>query len=278
MNYEQSWESQEAPEAQKEIELPSSVELLDRPGKLPEKTYISEFREETRDAGKAEALEQPEQSPYRYSEAYIDEKGKYHPQQITGIYKDALENSGGREMAGELSCWGRQERKTSCNVRVEQMIINEGRETKVSEASLREISGRNNWYGDNRGTYIKDIGKIAENYYGMERKQYEGISVDDLKDLKQQGAELIVAVDQALLARPYLSRPTSPNHAIEVIGFDDSDLEHPKVIINDPGRRDGRGAAYPLEVFERASCTEKQENGEPGLHSVTALYRKEAAV
>jgi len=128
-------------------------------------------------------------------------------------------------------------------------------------------------YNDQIGTYYTDIGKIAHLVYGMDYEQHTGLQMDELAELKQQGAELIVAVDQALLARPYLSKIAAPDHVVEVIGFDYSDMENPKVIINDPGRTDGQGSAYPMEILKRASYITDRDTGITGLKSVTALYR-----
>ena len=45
---------------------------------------------------------------------------------------------------------------------------------------------------------------------------------------------------------------SSSNHAVEVIGVDHSDPEHPMVILNDSGSPDGKGEMIPLDVFEGA--------------------------
>ena len=138
---------------------------------------------------------------------------------------------------------------------------------------LRQVAEQYDWYQDQRGTYYTDIGKIAQHCYGMEYEQHKGLQMDDLADLKEKGAELIVAVDHAILARPYLSKIAAPDHVVEVIGFDYSDAENPKVIINDPGRSDGQGAVYPFSVFRQASYVTDRQTGVTGLKSVTALYR-----
>lgn len=278
MELNESLENQEAIQLREQLELPDNVELLDR---ITEQSPAREITESTKELAEgleldertAEGKETQELSPFSYSEAYIDRNGKFHPQQITGVYKDSLKDPGALEVASELGNWGQQEKQMSCAVRTQMMIGNEGPGKDYTEAELRQVAEQFKWYKDQIGTYYTDIGKVAQLFYGMEYEQHEGLQLDELAELKQQGAELIVAVDHALLARPYLPKIATPDHVVELIGFDESDPEHPKVIINDPGRPDGQGAAYPVEMFKRASYVTNRDTGLTGMKSVTALYR-----
>lgn len=279
MSYEIYNESEELTKIREELELPESVELLERPEEQQEAVKIKtettqiveglEMEETSR-----ETKELPEESPYLYSEAYIDENGKYHPEQITGVYKDALEDPNCREIAENLGEWQQQEKRLSCAVQCQRMIINDLTGSELTEAELREQGKEQDLYQDERGTYTEDVGKLAESY-GLEREQFEDLSISELIEMKQQGTDVILAVDAMLLEHPELEKISSPNHAVEVIGFDLSDAENPKVILNDPGRSDGRGAAYPMEIFEKAACEVNEQTGEKTLHSVTAIHKKE---
>ena len=278
MEFDETLENQEEIQLREQLELPDSVELLDRNAELPPVWEITESTRELTsglelDERIVESEEISEQSPFTYSDAYIDKNGMFHPQQITGVYKDSLKDPGAAEIASELGNWGQQEKRMSCAVRTQMMIGNEGPGRDYSESELRQIAKRFDWYEDQRGTYYTDIGKVAQLVYGMEYEQHKGIPLEELADLKQQGAELIVAVDHAMLARPDLPKIATPDHVVELIGFDYSDAENPKVIINDPGRADGQGAAYPIEVFRRAAYVTNHETGISGMKSVTALYR-----
>lgn len=278
MEFDENLENQEVAQLREQLELPDSVELLERPPEQPTPTRITESTTVLADGLELderiiEGGELQERSPFSYSEAYIDGHGQYHPQQITGVYRDSLVDSNALEVASELGNWGQQEKQMSCAVRTQMMIGNEGPGKDYSEAQLRQVAEQYDWYQDQRGTYYTDIGKIAQHCYGMEYEQHKGLQMDDLADLKEKGAELIVAVDHAILARPYLSKIAAPDHVVEVIGFDYSDAENPKVIINDPGRSDGQGAVYPFSVFRQASYVTDRQTGVTGLKSVTALYR-----
>lgn len=185
------------------LELPDSVQLLERPAEAPEQP---EARLETweldegleMDARIREAAEVMSKAPFEYSEAYIDSQGVYHPGQITGVYKDSLENPAHRETAESLSGWQRQEKMMSCAVQAQREIINKQTKTNVTETELREIGKKLDLYTDVRGTYRSDVGKLAE-LYGLERYQPENATTSDLIAAKARGEDLIVAVDSALL-------------------------------------------------------------------------------
>lgn len=225
-------------------------------------------------------LEAPEtgetpECPFAYSEAYTDENSIYHPGQIKGIYAGSLRDPQVRELAGDLGQWQHQERGMSCAVQVQREIINSAQNLELTEGELREMAGARNWYSDKAGTYGHDVGRIAEECFGMERSQYKGIKLEELMALKEQGYQLILGVDHHKLARPQLNRPFKADHAVELLNFDLSDKENPKVILNDPGREEGRGSVYPLEIFLKAAGPTDRATGKPVIHFVTTL-KKEA--
>lgn len=279
MRYEMSDGSEELTKLREELELPETVELLERPEQPQE---AAEAKQETTQLSEGLELEETsregnelrEEAPFAYSDAYVDEDGRYHPEQITGVYQEALEDPGCREIAEDLGRWQQQERRMSCAVQCQRMIINDLTGSEVTESELRRQGKEQDLYRDEVGTYTEDVGKLAENY-GLEREQFENMSVQELMELRQQGVNLIVGVDAALLEYPELEKISSPNHAVEVIGFDLSDAENPRVILNDPGRPDGRGSAYPMDIFEKAACAVNEETGEKTLHTVTGIYQKE---
>ena len=277
MSYELYHPSEEQELLRERLELPESVELLQR--ELP--TH-SEAQQSTEILSpgleldiRTRELPERQESPYRYSDAYIDPEGKYRPQSITGIYADALEDPEVDALASELHRWEMQEKINSCGIQVQRMIIGDKAGIDVSESELRKKSQEQGWYSTETGTYTKDLGKLAEQY-GLEREVLKGVDIEELRQLKAQGADLIVCLDQVLLERPYLDKPAVSNHVVEVIGFDDSNPEDLKVIINDPGRISGCGAAYSLSMFERAAYSTDPDTGKTGIRTVVAIYDKEA--
>ena len=261
-------------------ELPESVELLERPE--GEQTCEAP-RQETRALGDGLELDSrtreapPEQPFFHYSEAYLTQENgtfRYHPEQINGIYRDGITEPSCETVAEELSHWRFQESARGCAVACEGMVLSdlEGRNYSMDE--LEAFSEERGWYQPELGTYSGDIGRISMSH-GLRREQSSEMTAEDLAAAKQGGAELIVAVDEFLLQYPHLEKVCKPNHVVEVIGFDLSEQGKPKVLINDPGQRNGRGLAYPLEIFQRAACETDPSTGKKTFYHVTLITEGE---
>ena len=81
---------------------------------------------------------------------------------------------------------------------------------------------------------------------------YEG-SIQEIKKTLDQGGRVIVAVDSmALWVDGYGNYPIyGADHAVQVIGIDDSNPQDVRVIINDSGIENGCGRSVPyLEFME----------------------------
>lgn len=214
---------------------------------------------------------------FRYSESKTLVKNAhvfYRPARITGVYEGALENPEYEKTAQELKHWQFQSAPLSCVVACENMAINDLLDEDIEEIKLRDYSESRGWYQEEIGTYTYDIGRIAQRY-GLERRQSTNMTMEDLMAAKAGGSDLVVCVDAFLLEQPHLNRPCKPNHVVEVIGFDTTNRENPLVIINDTGRREGRGLAYPFDKFKKAACDVDEVTGKQILHHVTTLTRKE---
>lgn len=277
MNYEIQ-ENTELDKLREQLELPDSVELLERREKneLPKHNYETvKLTEGVEVDSRTKEVSHNPKTPFVYTKDYIASDGRYVPSQIKGVYADALENPGYKDIAEDLGRWQMQEKKLSCAVQVQRWIISEENNEEITEKELREIGIEHDWYKDNRGTYISDIGKLAE-YKGLKYEHFDNMTMNELIALKQTGVNIMLGVDSHLLHRPSLEKVSADNHAVELIGFDFSDKENPKAIINDPGQRMGRGVAYSMDVFERAACQIDEKTGEKTLHCVTAVYGKES--
>ena len=192
-------------------------------------------------------------SPFTYSESYIDEFGNYIPKQIKSVYREDLKRSEVNRMLDYLRVWRHQENGMSCAAACSSMEIQVKLGKEISEKELCKVGEENGWYNPVLGTYSQEIGKFVD-YEGLNSKHYsKELTLADLNELNKNGVGLMVCVDSIILDRPDLEKPCTANHVVEIIGFDDSNPEHPLVIINDPGTMHGRGAAYELEHFERAA-------------------------
>lgn len=277
MEYEMQENSMKLDELREQLELPDSVELIEREEQRESSEYLTETTEYMQgiELDRRIKKEPREPSPpFEYTKDYIASDGRYIPAQIKGVYTDALENPAYKDIVEDLGRWQMQEKKLSCAVQVQRMIIEEENNEEITEAELREIGVENNWYKDNRGTYLFDIGKLAE-YKGLRSEQFEDMTIEELISLKDTGANILIGVDAHLLQRPSLLKDCKINHAVEFIGYDFTDKENPKVILNDPGQKMGRGVAYSMDVFERATCRIDEATKKKTMYFATAIYGKE---
>ena len=99
------------------------------------------------------------------------------------------------------------------------------------------------------------MNKLLE-VYGIESELIFGYTISDIESALANGDRVIVAVDSGeywMGESEELYTPVDgPDHAVEVVGIDRSDPEHPMVILNDSGNIDGKGEMVPLNVFENA--------------------------
>lgn len=149
--------------------------------------------------------------------------------------------------------WHVQDGDNSCAVCSQQFIINEFLDLDVTEEQLCTIAEASGWFDPEQGTAPAHVDDLLELFGIDSRMNYEG-SFEDLKNTLDEGGRAIVAVDSMVLwvdgAGNYPIY--GADHAIEVVGIDDADPTHVKVIINDSGVEDGCGKAVPLDEFMEA--------------------------
>jgi hypothetical protein len=135
----------------------------------------------------------------------------------------------------------------------------------VSEETLRQEAYQHGWYTPGGGTPIEHIGDLLE-LHGVPVERHEGATLTQLSEQLQQGHEVIVAVNAEDIwnQHPSDNSPLSsypgipgqqPDHAVEVIGIDNSNPHGPMVILNDPGHPEGKGLEVPVAQFMEAWST-----------------------
>lgn len=197
-----------------------------------------------------------------FSEGEMDSTGLYTPGQVYEVDAEAAEfDPELAELGDELNSWIQQGERMSCAVAGQTMVVNQLENGYYSEGEFLEIAKANRWYDE--GTYSQDVGKIAA-YKGMDVVQIQGVPAEELKIANEEGVKVLAEVDGTLLHYPESAKRCAPDHIVQVLRVE-SRAEGEYVIINDPGAANGRGAVYPLEVFERAFCGNitKIEKGEP---------------
>ena len=157
------------------------------------------------------------------------------------------------EIAEATEEWHVQEGDNSCAVCSQQFIINEFLDLDLTEEQLCTIAEANGWFDPEQGTTLENVDNLLELFGIDSQMNYEG-SLSDLKITLDQGGRAIVAVDSMVLWTEGAGNyPVyGADHAIEVLGIDDSNPADVKVIINDSGIGDGCGKEVPLQEFMEA--------------------------
>lgn len=192
-------------------------------------------------------------TPYNPDTAYNPEEATYNNDDMIG---DPLE---------DMEHWHEQANPDTCAVVAQEFILDQLTGYDFDEQELRELAYENGWYtptnGSNTGgTPLYCTGNILE-YHGIPVERSEGCTLQDIADKLAQGEKVIVGLDA-----DEVWNPNSPdqdgnltevegipgngsNHAVQVIGIDNSDPNNPMVILNDPGNPNGQGLTVPADQF-----------------------------
>jgi hypothetical protein len=165
----------------------------------------------------------------------------------------------------DMAFWHLQTHDDTCAIVSQEFILDDLTGHHFSEDALRQEAIAHGWYTPGGGTPLDDVGKLLEAHGVHVDHQYGG-TLQELADKLQQGQDVIVGVNGEDIWNasghgdvPLTNYPGIPgqnaDHAVEVIGIDDSDPAHPLVILNDPGTPDGQGLEVPAAVFEQAWAT-----------------------
>lgn len=146
--------------------------------------------------------------------------------------------------------WHVQDGDNSCAVCSQQFIINEFLNLDMTEEQLCTIAQANDWFDPEQGTSPEDTDNLLELFGIDSHINYEG-TFEDIRKTLDNGGRVIAAVDSMVIwVKGVGNYPVyGADHAIEVVGIDDSDPADPQVIINDSGVTDGCGKAVPLNEF-----------------------------
>lgn len=200
------------------------------------------------------------------SGGYVNDTGIFCPGQIEldKLTDRALENISG-DIVNDIPLWHNQLEDNSCAVACQDFILRGSGKDTVSEQQLID-EGRDLGIYHDDGTYCNDIGLLAE-YHGMERKMLYNADLEQIENIHESGGKVIAVISSLKMAYPNVFGFWRSDHAVEVIGIDRNDPDDVRVILNDPGREDGRGLSVPEKVFVKAWKTSQK--------SLVALYPKE---
>lgn len=159
--------------------------------------------------------------------------------------------------ASDMQHWDFQGQTGRCAIYAQKFVIEEtlGREVPIEE--LVAVAEDHGWFSDadGGGTTTLNMDKLLE-YYGVEHQMSFDNDIDSLETALKDGKNVIVGVDSGQIwygdENNIFSPETNADHAVQVIGIDRTDQEHPMVVLNDSGTPDGCGELVPLDIFENA--------------------------
>lgn len=165
--------------------------------------------------------------------------------------------------AEDMQDWHVQQHDDTCAVVSQEFILEELTGQEFDEEQLRDEAMEMGVYTDGGGTTVDNVGDLIE-AHGFDVDKTTGNTLEDLSAQLEAGNKVIVGVDgyeiwtngehdsDAGFFSDLFGLDKDANHAVEVIGIDNSDPDHPMVILNDPGHPDGQGMMVDAEVFMNA--------------------------
>ncbi len=169
------------------------------------------------------------------------------------------ENTDASKVTGDpqdvLELWEYQGDTSRCAVYSQKFIIEEFTGVEVDIEDLVSYAAEQGWFSEEGGTSPENLNKLLD-AYGIPNEMNFGYEISDIENALANGDRVIVAVDSGEYWMGESDDVYTPvdgaDHAVEIIGIDRSDPEHPMVIANDSGNPNGKGEMIPLDVFVNA--------------------------
>lgn len=188
-----------------------------------------------------------------------DDNNSVHPTSYEGNSDEIYGNP-----EEDMDNWHMQTHEDTCAVVSQEFILDELTGHDFTENELMHLAEENGWYTPGGGTSFENVGKILEAYGINVERTYDN-SLEDIAAKLESGEKIIVGIDSneiwsdgpgelldELLSDVLGIPDQGADHAVEVIGIDNSDPNHPVVILNDPGHPDGMGMRVPADEFVEA--------------------------
>ena len=154
--------------------------------------------------------------------------------------------------AADMENWECQGDTNRCTLFSQKFVIEEltGQELDIEE--LADIAEANGWFSEESGGSALHMNKILD-YFGIKNEMTFHNDLEDLRQSLEKGGKVIVGVDSGEIWYGETDEIFAPvdgaDHAVQVIGIDNSDPENPMIILNDSGSPNGCGEMVPMDVF-----------------------------
>ncbi len=162
------------------------------------------------------------------------------------------EDSGAQ--GGLFEHWHQQTDPVSCAVVTQGAILEDVLGVPFDEHALEAFAQQQGWYDPRNGTWPNTMGNILE-AYGVPCTRMNDASIDDVVQALDRGDKVMVGLDASEIYLPLHEASTGmpieqsdAGHAVWVTGIDQDPDGSIHVILNDPGRPDGRST--PVEIHD----------------------------
>lgn len=192
----------------------------------------------------------------------IDDSGTMS--NIHGTYAEDLDNfdpssADPDEVVGHpeeaMQQWEYQGQTGRCALYSQKFVIEELTGEEIDIEELADLAESHGWFSEDSGTPTLNMDKVLD-HFGIDSDTSFHNSIDDLRDALAHDHKVIVSVDSGEIwygeDDSIFTPGESADHAVEVIGIDYSDPDHPMVILNDSGSPDGCGEMVPIDTFADA--------------------------
>ncbi|MFB2917245.1 hypothetical protein [Aerosakkonema funiforme] len=160
--------------------------------------------------------------------------------------------------AHEMQYWHHQIHSEDCAIATQEFVLESLTGQHFSENKLCLEAMNQGWYIPGIGTPADYVGDLIAKHGFPVAHEY-GCTIEHLAEKLDNHEKVIVGVNESVLLisnqslNNYLGIPSQrANHAVQVIGIDNSHPDRPMVILNDPGVADGKGMMVSLKQFEKA--------------------------
>lgn len=107
-------------------------------------------------------------------------------------------------------------------------------------------------FGEHRDLSEEDTATLAREFFGLDVRVEENVSIEDMKRVMGEGKIALAPVNGTLLDNPYFTPPGPVYHMLLIRGYDPQTDEF---ITNDPGTRNGEGYRYDTRTLYDAMHT-----------------------
>lgn len=216
----------------------------------------------TMDVEKDEIFDQMESYPAELEEIWDVDRLKlglpcFNPNDSSMDYENDIVG----DPAASMEYWRFQGDTNRCALYSQLFIIEDLTGQDIDIEEFAEIAQANGWFCEDNGTSPSHLDTMLD-YYGIEHETGYNGTLDSLRDALEEGKRIIVTVDSGEIWYDKASELFWPgfdaDHAVQVIGIDNTDPINPMIILNDSGSPEGCGEMVPAiqfyEAWEDGGC------------------------